>query len=236
MSASDKSGFQFLHQRDRAALRQLLGAALSLATLAGCDRMITSQSAQTLKDADTKSAQGNFIQAIGLYETALDGTAQTAEVHYKLGLLYDDKMNDPLNALHHYKRYLVLQPTGSHAAEVKDFIKRDETAFLTNLSGDSVVTRAEAARLRNENLSLRKQIEERVKPRGIEEKPAPHAEKATATKAGNQTYTVESGDTLFSIARKFYKSSARWKEIRDANKSRIDNPGKLKPGQTLVIP
>jgi nucleoid-associated protein YgaU len=47
---------------------------------------------------------------------------------------------------------------------------------------------------------------------------------------------VESGDTLFSISRKFYSSSARWKEIRDANKGKIDNAAKLKPGQTLIIP
>ena len=45
-----------------------------------------------------------------------------------------------------------------------------------------------------------------------------------------------SGDTLASISRKFYKSSGRWKKIRDANKSVIDDPAKLKPGMTLTIP
>jgi nucleoid-associated protein YgaU len=111
--------------------------------------------------------------------------------------------------------------------------------LVTSLSGDSIVTRSEAARLRNENLALRKQIEERVlKTRVTDDKPparATRAEKA-ATKAGGQSYVVESGDTLFSISRKFYSSSARWKEIRDANKGKIDNAAKLKPGQTLIIP
>ena len=64
-----------------------------------------------------------------------------------------------------------------------------------------------------------------------------HVEKATAVKPGeSRTYVVQRGDTLFSIARRFYKSSARWKEIRDANKDKIDKPGKLKPGQRLIIP
>src|SRR6266446_8853792 len=132
---------------------------LSVVALAGCDRMVTSREAQLVKEADAKAAQGDFLWAINLYEAALDGTPQSVEVHYKLALLYDDKMNDPLHALHHFKRYLVLNPEGSHAAEVKDFMKRDEVALGTSLSGDSVVTRAEAARLGNENLNLHREID-----------------------------------------------------------------------------
>jgi tetratricopeptide (TPR) repeat protein len=202
--------------------------------------MMTPPKTQLVKDADAKSAQGDYLRAINLYETALDGTTGAAEIHYKLGLLYDDKLNDPLNALHHFKRYLILSPTGARAGEVKDFMKRDEIALVTNLSGDSVVTRAEAARLRNENLNLRKQIEERIlKTRAPEGKGQPdnaHSEKATPRKAGGQTYIVKPGDTLFSIARKFYKSPARWKEIREANKDIIGTSGKLQPGQSLIIP
>ena len=87
--------------------------------------------------------------------------AASAETHYRIALLYDDKMNDPLNALHHFKRYLTLTPTGPHANQVKDYMKRDELALVTNLSGDAVVSHAEAARLKNENLSLRQQLAER---------------------------------------------------------------------------
>jgi nucleoid-associated protein YgaU len=53
---------------------------------------------------------------------------------------------------------------------------------------------------------------------------------------GPQTYVVREGDTLASISRKFYKSSGRWKKIRDANRSVLDDPTKLKPGTTLTIP
>src|SRR6202035_5858892 len=129
-------------------------------SLPACDRMVTSRSAQLVKEADWKAAQGDYLWAINLYEAALDGTPQSAEVHFKLALLYDDKMNDPLHALHHFKRYLVLDPNGTHAVDVKDFMKRDEVALGTSLSGDSVVTRTEAARLRNENLNLHRQIDQ----------------------------------------------------------------------------
>ncbi len=84
-----------------------------LVLLGGCDRMITQREEQLSADADAKAAEGNYAQAISLYEAALDGTARTAEVHYKLALIYDDKLNDPLNALHHFKRFLALEPAGN---------------------------------------------------------------------------------------------------------------------------
>jgi LysM repeat protein len=206
--------------------------------LAGCDRMMTSRHVQLVKDADTKSAQGDFLRAINLYEAALDDSPQCAEVHYKLALLYDDKMKEPLNALHHFKRYLVLSPNGARANDVRSLMKHDEIALLTSLSGDSVVTRAEAGRLRNENLNLRKELEERsAKPRGAPDKPqAGESQKNGIQKAGSRSYVVQSGDTLVSISRKFYKTPARWKKILEANKKNIDNPEKLKIGQDLIIP
>lgn len=223
-------------QRCSRVRRTILLTCASLALLAGCDRMITPRSVQRVKDADATAAQGDYLQAIGLYEGTLDGTAASADIHYKLGLLYDDKLNDPLNALHHFKRYVSLAPDGRHAKEVREFIKRDETTLLTSLSGDSLVTRAEAARLKNENLTLRRQVEERSGRKPIEEPGARPTPESKASAHGKRTYVVEKNDTLFSISRKFYKSSSRWKEILEANRSRVDSPSKLRPGTTLTIP
>ena len=228
---------RLLHDKLSAPAAALLSLVFTFA-LAGCDRMMTSRHAQLMKDADTKSAQGDFLRAINLYEAALDDSPHCAEVHYRLALLYDDKMKDPLNALHHFKRYLVLSPNGPRANEVKNFMRHDEIALLTSLSGDSVLTRAEAAQLRNENLSLRKELDERsAKPQNAPEKPrSTESPNAARKKAGNRTYVVKSGDTLVSISRRFYKTPARWKEILDANKKKIDDPEKLKIGQGLIIP
>src|SRR5439155_1531541 len=65
---------------------------------------------------------------------------------------------------------------------------------------------------------------------------AARSKKNASKKGGSRTYVVQSGDTLASISRKFYKSSARWEKILDANKENIPNPAKLKVGQTLIIP
>ena len=223
----------------RTAIAYLSLSILFVPVFAGCARMMTTRYAQLVKDAEAKAAQGDFLRAINLYEAALDDSPRCAEVHYKLALLYDDKMNDPLNALHHFKRYLTLSPNGPHSNDVKNSMKRDEIALVTSLSGDSVVTRAEAARLRNENLNLRKQLERPSRPRSASEKmqsPEPPPEKTAAGKSSRRTYVVQSGDTLASISRKFYHSSKRWKEILDANRKKIDDPEKLRVGQSLVIP
>jgi len=207
-----------------------------LCELAGCDRIGNSRHAQLIQDAENKSAQGDFERAVNLYEAAIDDSPRGADVHYKLALLYDDKLNDPVSALHHFKRYLALSPNGSHAKDVKDSMKRDEIAALTALSGDSVITRAEAARLRNENLTLHKQLEERPALRTALDKLQGNDAKKPGSKKASQTYVVQSGDTLVSISRKFYKSPKRWKSILDANKKDIRDPKDLTIGQTLVIP
>lgn len=231
-----------------ARLQKVFAIALCLGltvAIGGCDGMITSRNAQVIKDAESKSADGNYLRAITLYESALDGSAKSADIHYRLALLYDDKMHDPLNALHHFKRYLTLAPTGAHASEVKNFMKKDELELGTSLSGDSVVSRAEAARLKNENLALRKELEDQrarvssTAPEKTSSTSGPNGKMESASKkppGKSRTYVVREGDTLASISRKFYKSSGHWKKIRNANRSIVDDPGKLKPGQTLTIP
>jgi LysM repeat protein len=220
--------------------------------LPACDRMTTKRDAQLIKDADARSSEGNFLQAIDLYEKALDGSSRSADIHYRLALLYDDKLNDPLHALHHFKRYLTLAPNGPRAADVENFMKRDELALLTSLSGDSVMSRAESVRLKNENLSLRKEIEERwahdratagvTQKTGARETAAAQKKQESNPSAvkkaesHGRSYIVQPGDTLASISRKFYKTSSDWQRILKANSDTLSSPTKLKPGQRLMIP
>jgi hypothetical protein len=47
-------------------------------------------------------------------------------------------------------------------------------------------------------------------------------------------YVVRPGDTLMGIAAALYGDTSPWRRIADAN--RLENPRRLTPGQTLVIP
>lgn len=49
-------------------------------------------------------------------------------------------------------------------------------------------------------------------------------------------YTVEKDDTLQKISQKFYNSHSKWPKIYEANKDKIKNPDRIKPGIVLSIP
>lgn len=49
-------------------------------------------------------------------------------------------------------------------------------------------------------------------------------------------YTVTKDDTLQTIAKKFYNSYGKWPKIYEANKDKIPDPNRIKPGLVLTIP
>ena len=51
-----------------------------------------------------------------------------------------------------------------------------------------------------------------------------------------QFHTVERGDTLSAIAKKFYGKANKYHAIFEANKPMLDNPDRIYPGQVLRIP
>lgn len=63
--------------------------------------------------------------------------------------------------------------------------------------------------------------------RSTETSPAPSA---------NQTYTVQKGDCLWNIAKKYYGNGSKYTVIADANKGKIKNANLIYPGQVLTIP
>lgn len=55
-------------------------------------------------------------------------------------------------------------------------------------------------------------------------------------KVNKDEYTVIRGDTLYSIAKRFYGNSDLWPEIYAKNINKIDNPDLIFPGQIFTIP
>jgi LysM repeat protein len=50
------------------------------------------------------------------------------------------------------------------------------------------------------------------------------------------TYTVQSGDTLSAIAKRFLGNANDYMDIFNANRDQLSDPDKIKPGQVLKIP
>lgn len=223
--------------------RMGIAALLAVASLtfAGCDQLFQRDTKGQVEAAGKKVLTGDFRGAIKLYEAALDGTAKTADVHYRLALLYDDKLRSPLDALHHMDRYLELAPKGSYAKEATAYKKEGELKLLNSLSGGKLLTQEVAVRLTNENLRLQSRINElqnrKLAPVSPVGTTAAHGEqKQKPIPAGAKTHVVKSGETLGSIAQLYYRNKARWKDLQDANFYSLEGTAKIKPGQVLIIP
>ncbi len=53
---------------------------------------------------------------------------------------------------------------------------------------------------------------------------------------GEQTYTIEKGDTLSAIAKRFYGKAKYWHQIFEANREVIEDPDRIFPGQVIRLP
>lgn len=228
-----------------------IGLAGILTLLAGCDQAFQNRAERNFALAEKKFAQQEYPEAVMLYEAALDGTPKTAEVHFKLGLMYDDQLREPVSAIHHFQRYLAIAPEGPHAKDAQKFLKEDQLKLSAALGMGATVSQEDAKRLKNTNQELQKKILQLKTDLEEASKARAAAYKAMGGKAGGmkqeqiqkplvdgvRTYTVEPGDTFASIARKFYKNnSARWKDIQDANFGPMEGTAKIKPGMTLMVP
>ncbi|MBK9118584.1 MAG: LysM peptidoglycan-binding domain-containing protein [Phycisphaerales bacterium] len=58
-----------------------------------------------------------------------------------------------------------------------------------------------------------------------------------APAAGDQrTHVIQKGDTLYSLARRYYNDQTRWKSIWEANQGTLRNRDQLPIGTRIVIP
>jgi nucleoid-associated protein YgaU len=201
---------------------------------AACDERDARRDA--LETGDKRAKAGAPREAVRAYESALDGTAKSADIHYKIAVLYDEKIKSPLDALHHYERYLELAPTGPRVKDARAAKADCEKRLQLKMEKDGLMTTGEAVRLRNENESLRKIIADLKNP-----KPPPPPKVADpntpdAMPPGSKNYVVQRGDTLASIAIKFYKNRTYSEHIKDANFNQLGGKDIIRPGQKLIIP
>jgi len=59
---------------------------------------------------------------------------------------------------------------------------------------------------------------------------------APSPETEEQTYTIESGDSLSKIAKHFYGDASKWRQIFEANRDVIKDPDLIHPGHTIKIP
>jgi tetratricopeptide (TPR) repeat protein len=193
---------------------------------------------------------GDFRAAAGFYQQVVRAVPDAARAHLELGLLYDEKLGDPIGAIYHYREFLELEPNSNRRDIVESYIERAKLTLAAQLPQAPATDPAELTRLQTENAMLRGRIAELERaaaavPGGADlpaQLPAapPPASAAAATAAppapAPRTHVVQRGDTLQSLALRYYGSRAGWEKIYAANRTVLASKDQLRVGQQLIIP
>jgi LysM repeat protein len=94
------------------------------------------------------------------YETALSINPRLSGAQYQLGILYGEKLQDPVSSIFHFRRYLMLAPNADHAANAKEKIDRETQALAASTPGTTAQNSDELAKLQADNASLQKQVQD----------------------------------------------------------------------------
>lgn len=229
-----------------------------------------------------------FKEAVGLYQKALSVNPQFADAHLEIGLLYDDKLKDPVAAIYHYRQYLELRPDSSKRQVVMDFIERAKLGLASQLPQAPLSEPAELTRLQDLNATLVQEnallqakvgeleqalaspsqpplqpsppptvpvatvvetparvapppepapvrVAQAAPPHPTPRVPAPPSHSVTDSRRG-RLHVVQKGDTLQSLALKYYGTRSAWDRIFHANRDQVASKNDLRIGQKLAIP
>lgn len=120
----------------------------------------------------------------------------------------------------HQENTQLKQKIADMRAEIRQLEQQlPERVTSTNLPSQALPTNAPASQ-----------------PPSTSETPSNAGPQPEAPYANVTSYTVASGDSLYTIARKVYGSTERWMDLYQANRDRIPSPHNLRVGQTLRIP
>lgn len=232
---------------------------LALFSLTGCDNGNNAASRTLeLEDPDFRqgilySKQNEYRLALECFLKVIDSRKGAAESHLEAGRMLLE-LEDPIPAIYHFEQYIRLKPDSEQAKIVKKMINTAEKIYMKKLPGrpldaDEVGVSDQAAlirKLQTENAKLLREVSElsRINKVGDpllaattknqNEKAKPAVE-SPSTREG-KTYTIQSGDSLYSISKKFYGNGQRANDIYNANRDKLKSPTALAIGVTIVIP
>ena len=134
--------------------------------LAGCNQSADKDPAQTDSDSNPNYKQAqqdldsdNPQAAVADYQAALAANPKLPGAHYELGMIYANKLNDPISAIYHFKRFLDLSPNTDKKDQVQAIIDKQGAAFASSLpnAGPSADDMAKA---QSENAALKKEVDD----------------------------------------------------------------------------
>ena len=204
--------------------------------------------------------KGRAYLKVGKQEEALDEflsitrrMVKCPKSHLEAGRLFLSvkSRQDPVSAIYHFRRYLMLEPESREAPKVKQLIVSAEKEIIRRLPGKPYAGYLDGLEQQEENIRLRREIADLKARLGIPlssptSPVSPPASPVLSTfrtapqiptvPAKVQTYVVQKGDNLYVISRKFYGDSSQIDRIFQANRDVMSSKNNLKIGQILRIP
>jgi tetratricopeptide (TPR) repeat protein len=215
----------------------LLTLTLPLLTTACYQKGIDAEDSSNpyFSQAEKFESEENYNAAIEQYEKALQANASVVKAYEKMGDLYSEKLGDPVSAIYCYKKYLKARPNADDRDLVANYIEKAKHDFALVLP--PIQTSAVSEDLSHPgspvsgtgmNFSINVPVTAAAVP-------------TTATPAstqGGKAYTIQKGDSLWKIAKKFYPEDVKGgvEKIKQANPEATANDKGLQLGATLVIP
>ncbi|MCE0522698.1 MAG: LysM peptidoglycan-binding domain-containing protein [Methylacidiphilales bacterium] len=102
----------------------------------------------------------NPAAAAAEYEAAIEANPKLVNAQYQLGVLYGEKLQDPVSSIYHFKQFLVLAPNSDHAANARDMIDKEGKVFAASQPNSSAQNADELAKLQADNAALKKQADD----------------------------------------------------------------------------
>lgn len=127
--------------------------------------------------------------------------------------------------------YAIVGATKEQVADYRRKLDEAESMAGNNAPGDAV--RNLISELSVSRISCLPEFNERVSALRLKTEVVQHTD---VKQISDDTYTVADGDVLTGISLKFFGNVDNWKLIWEANKTEIDDPDFIYPGQVLRIP
>ncbi len=134
-----------------------------------------------------------------------------------------------MDSAHTHRRPRKIRRTGRHTtpSQVEKVAeKAGKAAPAVAIAGALVATAPQAQAA----------VKTPVKATAVTEQARTDALVRRTAEPATRTYTVRPGDTLSSIAERYYNNPGDWQWIYSANRSKISNPDSIYAGETLTIP
>lgn len=164
--------FDILTYKGKTALAIIAASFASLYILAagGCDfgkSEVVKETNEThfLRGRD-ELKRGNVPEAMSAFLKVVEKRKDAPESHFELGRIYLDNMNDPIQAIYHFRKYLELKPNSPVSPMVRQMIDTAQKKFAASLPEspfENNVRRMELEELlqkvQKENIELKQRLD-----------------------------------------------------------------------------